>query len=152
MDWFWWAKRELNSHSTDYESAALPLSYWPKFGPAGRNRTHIGRFRRALPYPLDHSRIFGASGRNRTGMPKREILSLLCIPISPHSLVSHYRQKHTTLSIMRYILTWCPRRDSNSQNPVSKTDMYTYSITRAFTKSKSNSLCCPWCQCFLIHE
>ena len=26
----WWAKRELNSHSTDYESAALPLSYWPK--------------------------------------------------------------------------------------------------------------------------
>jgi len=124
-----------------------------------------------LPYPLDHSRLFGtlaqirtertspferddftnlstralfgADGRNRTVKPKRGILSPLCLPISPHPHVSYYIQKQLNLSIMRYILTWCPRRDSNSQNPVSKTDMYTYSITRAFTKSKSNSLCCP---------
>ena len=25
----WWANLELNQDSTDYESVALPLSYWP---------------------------------------------------------------------------------------------------------------------------
>jgi len=25
----WWANLELNQDSTDYESDALPLSYWP---------------------------------------------------------------------------------------------------------------------------
>ena len=29
--------------------------------------------------------IFGASTQNRTGKPKRQILSLLCLPISPYS-------------------------------------------------------------------
>ena len=45
---------------------SVQLSYRPMIGPAGRNRTHIGRFRRALPYPLDHSRMFGGDGWTRT--------------------------------------------------------------------------------------
>ena len=42
-----------------------------------------------LSYPLNDSGI-GADGRNRTDKPKREILSLLCLPISPHPQELYY--------------------------------------------------------------
>jgi len=40
----WWADWELNSDSTDYESAALPLSYQPNTGGRCESRTHSAVF------------------------------------------------------------------------------------------------------------
>jgi len=50
------------------------------------------------------SRVYGATGRNRTGTPvQREILSLLCLPISPQShiiLVPGVRLELTRLTTL----------------------------------------------------
>ena len=77
---------------------------------------------------------FGATGQNRTGKPKRQILSLLCLPISPQSQIrcgvsthSHFALK----SACPRLFYWCLRRDSNSQNLASKTNTYTNSVTWA---------------------
>ena len=77
---------------------------------------------------------FGATGQNRTGKPKRQILSLLCLPISPQSQIrcgvsthSHFALK----SACPRLFYWCLRRDSNSQNLASKTNTYTNSVTEA---------------------
>ena len=73
---------------------------------------------KARVLPLYEPRILlGANGQNRTGTPLRnQILSLTCLPISPHS--QYY---------------WCPRRDSNSHSEevASKTTVSTSSTTRA---------------------
>ena len=81
----WWAERELNSHSIDYESTALPLSYQPNNWHPHEESNLDSQFRRLLHYPLYYGDKLGANGRTRTDKPKREILSLLCLPISPHS-------------------------------------------------------------------
>jgi hypothetical protein len=41
---------------------------------------------------------FGAHGRTRTDKPKREILSLLCLPISPRAPISIYYQNCEKMS------------------------------------------------------
>ena len=108
---------------------SIQLSYGPMYGPAGRNRTHIGRFRRALPYPLDHSRNiwYPCSDLNREitlllreptlpicpqghklvreegfepSSPKAGDFKSPVYTVPPHSHVSYYRQKPFTLSIM----------------------------------------------------
>lgn len=61
------------------------------FGAASRNRTHI---RRVEAYCIVHYTIaafIGAGRQTRTVKPKREILSLLSLPISPylHKFLEH---------------------------------------------------------------
>ena len=67
----WWAERELNSHSIDYESNALPLSYQPNTGAAYRNRTHIRGVEDQCIIHYTNAAKLGASSRNRTSMPFR---------------------------------------------------------------------------------
>ena len=52
----------MNLHSTDYESAALPLSYSPKIGTTGRNRTCDSLLRRQMLYPLSYGRMVRMEG------------------------------------------------------------------------------------------
>ena len=69
--------RAVNRNSVVFLQHGLP----------GRDRTSDPQLRRLLLYPLSYGQIvLGATGRNRTGTPvQREILSLLCLPISPQS-------------------------------------------------------------------
>lgn len=48
----WWANLELNQDSTDYESVALPLSYWPNnaLTPCGRTVSAILSGCQTIPY------------------------------------------------------------------------------------------------------
>ena len=48
----WWANLELNQDSTDYESVALPLSYWPSIAltPNGRTISVILSGCQTIPY------------------------------------------------------------------------------------------------------
>ena len=75
---------------------------------------------KAKVIPFYDSRItLGANGQNRTGTPLwNQILSLTCLPISPHS---HYY--------------WCPNRDSNSdaEATASKTAVSTNSTIGALS-------------------
>ena len=48
------------------------------------------QFRRLLYYPLYYGDKLGAGSRNRTSKPKRKILSLLCLPISPYPQKLYY--------------------------------------------------------------
>ena len=83
---------------------------------------------------LQKNNKLGAGSQNRTGKPKRQILSLLCLPISPYpqircrvSTYSHFSLK----SACPRLFYWCPKRESNSQNLVSKTSTYTNSVIGA---------------------
>lgn len=92
----WWASCELNTDSLDYESNALPLSYWPNlvrvaglepashsagdfkspvvtnfttpalFWPAHVESNHESGFRRPMLFPFNYRRLFGADNWIRT--------------------------------------------------------------------------------------
>ena len=76
--WIWsrihaelrWSKTQTSTQYTGISQAASPWSGHCVYTSA-----------------LQFTQIHGATGRNRTGTPlQREILSLLCLPISPQSL------------------------------------------------------------------
>lgn len=48
----WWAMRDSNPHSTDYESGALTIKLIAQYGLCGRTRTYNQHLRRVLHYPL----------------------------------------------------------------------------------------------------
>ncbi len=76
--------------------------------------------------------------------PRPEACKATVLPLSLSAQIKiHYQSPEEesnplTCSLSRLlrsgkqcILIWCPRRDSNSQNLVSKTSTYTNSVTRA---------------------
>ena len=109
---FWWARRDLNPRSTNYEFAALTTKLQAQqFGAARGTRTPIGHFRRVLPYPLDHRRKFWCEWRDSNSQAfRRQILSLLCIPFH------HTRNNIIIPQIKLQVNSWYPRSDSNREN------------------------------------
>lgn len=75
--------------------------------------------------PLNECRI-GANGRTRTDKPKRKILSLLCLPISPHSQKHYY-----TLNKLACQLVPLLRFELRESSPFERDD-FTNLSTEAF--------------------
>ena len=59
-------------------------------GTPSRNRTHIQTLEESCIIHYTMEVNFGAGSRNRTSKPKRKILSLLCLPISPYPQKLYY--------------------------------------------------------------
>ncbi len=98
----WWADWELNSDSTDYESAALPLSYQPNTGGRCESRTHSAvfttvRISNPLHYHPAHLPNSGTQWENQT--PNSAFVALCDIHFTNRVLVPRDRFELPTFSV-----------------------------------------------------
>ena len=103
----WWAERELNSYSIDYESTALPLSYQPNTGGRYRNRTCLPISEREFSKLLSHLATHLPNLAESRG-------------VEPHPISENlvFKASRRTIPAALLSITWCALRESNSHSKV----------------------------------